>query len=374
MKSSTGAYYVGLDHIRALAAYLVFSWHFIHIENGQLAEPLTFPLSIITEGHTGVAVFMTLSGYLFAKLLSDKEIIFRAFLLNRFLRLAPLLFVVLTFIGLQRYLTGQDIQAYAIRILQGVALPSWPNGGWSITIEAHFYILLPLLLFLKQKWRYALFVVLALFILLRTAIFLEQGHIQQLAYSTILGRIDQFLLGMTAWYSRDLFQKKHMLCAVILLLFLIIFYNFDATGGYFDPKGYPSQRAIWIFLPTFEAIAYATLIVWYDTSWSPKPSKVSRFFANIGTYSYSIYLLHFFFVFKLAAFINENIVSLKSPYMALLFSIPSFLLMIPIAYLSYRIIEKPWLRYRRKYVVMLEEPKTSSPPVNESTTPVRARR
>ena len=76
MKSSTGMYFVGLDHIRALAAYIVFSWHFVHVHDGHLGDsPSIFPLSLLTEGHTGVALFMTLSGYLFTKLLDGKNII-----------------------------------------------------------------------------------------------------------------------------------------------------------------------------------------------------------------------------------------------------------------------------------------------------------
>ncbi len=94
MKSSSGKYFIGLDHVRAVAAFIVFTWHFIHVNNGQLAPPPTFPLSLLTEGHTGVALFMVLSGYLFAKLLDGKNIVYTSFFWNRFLRLAPLLLIV----------------------------------------------------------------------------------------------------------------------------------------------------------------------------------------------------------------------------------------------------------------------------------------
>ena len=95
MKSSTGQYYVGLDHIRALAAFIVFVWHFIHVNDQHLASVSFLPLAILTEGHTGVSLFMTLSGYLFAKILDGRQVHYFGFLWNRFLRLAPLLLFVI---------------------------------------------------------------------------------------------------------------------------------------------------------------------------------------------------------------------------------------------------------------------------------------
>jgi peptidoglycan/LPS O-acetylase OafA/YrhL len=92
MRSSSGQHFVALDHLRALAAFLVFAWHFLHSTNGVPVPfegaPSIFPFAIFDEGHTGVALFMVLSGYLFAKLLEGKEIYYGAFFWNRFIRLA----------------------------------------------------------------------------------------------------------------------------------------------------------------------------------------------------------------------------------------------------------------------------------------------
>lgn len=160
MKSSTGMYFIGLDHVRAIATFLVFTWHFIHINNGHLAlaPPAAFPVFLFSEGHTGVALFMTLSGYLFAKLLDGKKIIYSSFLWNRFLRLVPLLAVVIILSGIKRYLSGDNMAAYATLIVSGIVEPTLPNGGWSITVESHFYLSLPVLLLLSRRWEYFWFV------------------------------------------------------------------------------------------------------------------------------------------------------------------------------------------------------------------------
>lgn len=66
MKSSSGAHYIGLDHLRALATFMVFTWHFTHSIDGFPVPydftPVLPPLALLDEGHTGVALIITLSG------------------------------------------------------------------------------------------------------------------------------------------------------------------------------------------------------------------------------------------------------------------------------------------------------------------------
>ncbi|MCI2282221.1 acyltransferase family protein [Colwellia sp. MSW7] len=142
MKSSSGKYFIGLDHIRAFACFMVFTWHFIHINNGQLSEPPIFPFSLLTEGHTGVALFMVLSGYLFSKLLSGKKIIFKEFVWNRFLRLAPLLLVVIIIVTFGRVVKEESVIGYLWEISEGLIKPVLPNGAgqtqWNFTFICYY--------------------------------------------------------------------------------------------------------------------------------------------------------------------------------------------------------------------------------------------
>ena len=84
--------------MRALAAFLVFSWHFLHINNGQKI-PLSgtfdfFAFSIFAEGHTGVSLLLVLSGYLFAKITRKRPLNYARFFRARAIRLLPLLIAV----------------------------------------------------------------------------------------------------------------------------------------------------------------------------------------------------------------------------------------------------------------------------------------
>ncbi|MAX35631.1 acyltransferase [Gimesia sp.] len=356
MKSSCGQYYIGLDHLRALAAFMVFSWHMFYEMFHSYQDPSFFPLSLFNEGHTGVALFMTLSGYLFAKLLAGKKIKYTAFFWNRFIRLAPLMVFVLSIVGIQKYWSGESLYPYFIQIRDGMIEPVLPNGGWSITVEWHFYLMLPLLLFLMRKSKYALAITVGVAFLLRIFLQKEYGDLQWFSYWTIFGRIDQFLLGMIAYQCRAFITGRHYLVAGSILAFSIFYWYFDKAAGFWFNPSYPSNRFVWVYLSTVEGFVYALLIAWYDSSFSHSTGKVSQFIAKIGTYSYSIYLLHFFFYQKMVALMATYIMPASNLYMAFCYSVLGFLMMVPIGFLSFRFIESPFLKLRTKYLITAQAP------------------
>lgn len=310
MRSSTGEYYESLDHIRAFAIFLVFTWHFIHAGNLHVAPPPVFPFSVVAEGHTGVSLFMALSGYLFAKILYGKKINFPSFVCNRVLRLFPLLLFVILVVGADRLVSGDDILVYFATILEGAVMPTLPNGGWSITVEIHFYLLLPLILFFSEKSLCYVVALLLMMILFRFLFHFFNGHVQGLSYWTIVGRIDQFLCGILFFNLRKYFLKQGGAVFLLSICFLFFYWWFDAVGGYYRSPSYPSPNRIWIVMPTIEGAFYSILIAWYDVSYKGSRTCIGGWVAGIGRVSYSIYLLHFFFVFRIAGFLHENVVSL----------------------------------------------------------------
>lgn len=355
MRSSSGAHFIALDHIRALAAFIVLVWHFTHGNsvNGYPVPfdyvPALFPFSILNEGHTGVALFMTLSGYLFAKLLDGKSINYGAFIWNRALRLLPLLGVVILFVGVTVFANGQSLSSYVHDILKGGLFPTLPNGGWSITVEFHYYIILPLILWITEKSKlWPLLIILAA-IALRLFLYHQKGEIQSLAYWTIIGRIDQFVIGMLVYQFRFYLAHRHIVVLITMTAFMGMYWQFDLQGGFCQNPSYPSPSPLWIIIPTIEGIAYATGIAWYDNSFSHPTSGLSKFIGRIGEYSYSIYLLHFFVVFQAAGFIHERVMNISNFYAACFWSLIFFVLMMVPGYVSFRFIEAPFLKQRKKY-------------------------
>lgn len=356
MRSSSGEHFLGLDHVRAVAAFLVFSWHFLHSTTGYPipfgAFPRVLPLCVIDEGHTGVALFMTLSGYLFAKLLEGRQIRYGRFLWNRVLRLLPLLLVVVFLAGLGKLLRGENLGEYVKHALSGVILPTLPNGGWSVTIEFHFYVLLPGILWLSRRYSWSLPLTICIALLSRTGIYAWFGDVQPLAYGTIVGRIDQFLLGIMASKLRHVLARRHLVFIALSVGFVAFYGWFDASGGlYASPR-----RFVWIFLPTVEGLFYGAAIAWYDSSFAHPRGLISRAIARAGQFSYSVYLLHFFVVFRLARIIDTHVMRISNFYVGCLWSLLCFGLVTAGASLSYRFIEAPFLKLRTSYTVPRPSP------------------
>lgn len=396
MRSTSGQHYLALDHVRAVAAWFVFVWHFNHGNPAEVASqppsftvpmspsgllhnavsawqlfvehfapgaldgapvlfgnvPSFWPLSLLDEGHTGVALFMTLSGYLFAKLLDGRRVNFLSFLWNRALRLFPLLLLVLAIVGVQTVAAGRaSMLEYMSFLVRGLVMPHLPNGAWSITVELHFYVLLPLLLALSSRWSWPLLIVVAATLGARAWVHETQGTVQMLAYSTLFGRMDQFVLGILALRHREAIARHFVLVALALVAFVFAYHAFDQSGGYYGDSGYPTRSAWWIVLPTIEGLAYALAIATYDTLARPRDTGISAFVAKLGAWSYSIYLLHFFVVFRVSAWCSEWLPTSTAPFaLSTVLATLCFCAMAPIGWLSFRLVEGPFLKLRRPYL------------------------
>lgn len=353
MRSSSGKHFVGLDHIRAVAAFTVFSWHFLHVNNATnvpLDGTFSFPLnSLFAQGHTGVAIFMVLSGYLFAKITDGKRILYLEFLYNRALRLAPLLIAVMAIdLAIILFTAPDGAPAFLKRLAEGFVLPRWSHGGWSITAEGHFYLIFPLIIFAETTRRYSSLALIALAMAVRIWIYLHYDgqHLQNAAYWTILGRIDQFVLGILFFRYGNFMAGRHALAAGAIVLWLLIWQQFHRLGGFYDNEA----PGVWTFLTTAEGLFYGLIIAWYDKSFSFSKTGLSGLVGRVGEWSYSIYLLHFFVVFRMANYINFHIVKLDNFYLAMLFDIPCFAAVAFAGFLSYTFFEKRFLARRTVYL------------------------
>ncbi len=366
MRSTTGVYIVGLDHVRAMAALMVFMWHFSHPPFGLTPfgyVPRFFALSIFNEGHTGVALFMTLSGFIFSMLSFEKEIELVQFYKNRFFRVFPLLFFWCIFgIALQG-----DSAADIARTMFTLLGNNVPAGGWTVIVEAQFYLLFPFIHpTIERNYKQKGIAGVGLYILaflcftwiLRWGTLMETGSAQTISYWTIFGRLDQFILGAFFFYMyesvvRNMRRIKAVLIFISsILTFLLFWYWFNKMGGWRFYDGYPSAARIWIAMPTIEGGFYGLFIAFYLRISQNFRGRVARSFAYIGTISYSIYLSNFFVIPLLENF-HSKIPFTNTNGFGEYFIwgvVIGFPLICVFSSMTYWFIERPFLDRRKRYI------------------------
>lgn len=234
-----------LDHLRLAAATLVFLFHF----NPQI-DPTSFANFIartgaatIKNGSSGVSLFLVLSGLLFVKIIGDRRIVYHKFLLNRCLRIFPLLIVIVIMISTTSRAVWSPDDALRFVLLQfntGDPVSGWKNGVlplgviWTVAVEFQFYLMFPLLLTILQKddgSKNILLMLLAFCVIRLTLTMFIGPKLYWNSYHTLLGRMDQFLLGMLVarWTIRLELSRVIALPLLLVGLLMIITDNLFVT-------------------------------------------------------------------------------------------------------------------------------------------------
>lgn len=344
MRSTSDQYFAKLDHVRALAVLLVFSWHFLNFQTDRIGGVSSLPVvAFFTQGHFGVSLFMTLSGYLFAKILAGQDIVYGRFIWNRVIRLGPLLAGAMA-ASLLKALLDDNFAAQLLILAKGFVLPVWPNGGWSIATELHFYAILPLLLLLDRKNRNLPLMILGAAILTRLVVYLITGDVQKLAYFTILGRIDQFLLGIYFFGVSRTLTNRHRIALGAFVALAMAYAGLSLLGGFHGAAKSP----LWVIWPTVDALPLGILTAYYDRSDIALPAWIGKPAAIVGQCSYSFYILHFWYFPPVAARL-QYLLDMSHLGVAFAACLVAFAAFVPAAWLSYRFIEQAALRYRVDY-------------------------
>jgi peptidoglycan/LPS O-acetylase OafA/YrhL len=369
MKSQNINYVPKLDHLRFFAALLVMVYHFYYFQSGfytNFKDPAIISKnigsSIILEGHTGVALFLVLSGFIFSAIGFGRDIDYGRFIQNRLLRIMPLYAL---FVLIAAWLSAAPLSKIAASLL---FLPPLAPGVrhdlivphlWTISVEFQFYLLFPFLVSFLARYglKYALALI-SLVVALRCMVWLgpkDMAGIQGVS-STLLGRLDQFTIGMVAgaiYSGRSAFKRVEWLRNPLCLIFscvlaVAVIYGFHRMGG----RTHLGARSwVWVVWPTFEALGWASVVLTYTMCRFDWPSFISRGLAHLGTLSYSMYVSHWLFVndMPLHNWIPQlsRSMTTHAAFACCLFVMPA---VAAFSWLLYYVIERPFFELRKPYL------------------------
>jgi len=309
-----------LDYIDSLRGYAILLVILAH--TGQMF-PLDYPLyikSIYNFGPRGVQLFFIVSAFtLFLsgekKFKTDSKPVLH-FLIRRFFRIAPLYYVGIIFYTLINFNTPIVTIGNILRNIFFIndLYPYHPliPGGWSISSEMLFYLIVPFLFIkiqnLNTALKYTLITLLFAFLWKVIADKFSFGFSAEFIKEVnfpyfILFSLPVFGIGICFYFiifKNDLYIQPYFLILLSVLILIGTIFNNGVLDMYFQTLA-------------FGAFAFAI-------SKRAYPIFVNRIIIHIGKISYSMYMVHFLVInFLERSAIFKNIPRYNDKWMILYF-------------------------------------------------------
>jgi peptidoglycan/LPS O-acetylase OafA/YrhL len=301
-------------------------------------------------GSFGVTGFFTLSAFLLTNILLKekneiKKIGIKNFYFRRILRIMPL---YLTSIALV-YIIDQKINGSSNIHLFGLlsftenwfAFRNSVNNPlvhlWSICVEVQFYILLPLIISLR-KFFLNLICVCAIVIAILSRFFISTHFSYPAVWNFSSSHMDAIFLGV--FLSLNIQKIQKVICKIkyLVILHFVNFLVIIMWCFYAFPSVYASQWSSMSYF--FVSMNFAILIIAaIKSEWRFKGKYILVY---LGKRSYGAYVIHYPLV--ILFFVTENKTSLDLGDLVIIIGI-----LLIAAELSFRYLEQPFLRARRKF-------------------------
>lgn len=354
-----------LDAVRGLAILLVLVFHLRGPIVTLSALPiLAYPLHVLSPLWVGVDLFFVLSGFLITNILlrsRSSEHYFRNFYARRTLRIFPLFYftlIVHQFLqwwcpafgisqdaGFQRVWYWLYAQNW-LGVLRDEALLGFEHY-WSLAIEEQFYLVWPLVVFAIRSPKSGLRFCVALIgfcLLLRIFLVFIDAPPVALHYATVT-RLDSLATGGVLAYASQLYSDERLVEAGRhVLLVGVAGFAICVLSDLRNPVyGNVAMQTVGY---TFAALASAGGIAHALGTPDGRVSTVLRWrvLRWLGTYSYGLYVYHW----PIVSVMDRVCARMAPPSLGLagLFVVLSVVLTLVAAFISYRLLEMPFLRLK----------------------------
>lgn len=354
----------------SIHSYIVFDVKPDFVFLGNFAFLLHF------SAWSGVWVFFVLTGYLMGKMFISgryelNSVGFLDFLRNRFLQIVPIYWFVILIISL--FMHPEIFRPENLKILVKMLFFVYSgeeslniNGAlWSLTTEMHFYFMAPFLVYLTilfvnidEKIDLIRLIILTIFVLffgliVRYYINASQGfsflNWSAYIYKPLYANIDVFLLGILANFfvvkTSELKLKMSLNFSYLALFTLISLYLFTSYVSYAAFRENNLVAFFIIALPTVTAVFSMFFIVLSESGLTKNnecESKEQRFsfLMYLGALTYPIYVWHEPILISVQkAFVNYD-------YLEKI--IVSVLLILLLSHLTYMLIEKYFIQFKKR--------------------------
>lgn len=379
--------YPALHGLRVLAVLLIVQVHMTSTASFR-DYPLGESLSWYSQAMwPGMDFFFVLSGFLIGTMLlhslgQSTQMNIGRFYARRAFRIFPLYYVCLLLISqlpqsiVRATATGVHPHHDGIRWREWVYLTNYPMEfknvmywSWSLSVEEHFYLLVPFLLLGLQriaKPRNRLKFLAGLWLscaVVKAATIYKMWDVLPTSFFNFIyfpthTRYDALIAGIFVAYLHHLWPEelgqffrttkgRALAWSLTAGVFLLSTSQFSVSELAFRERLYYVKGAFIVGTPT--SLAFGTLILWavYDGG----KFLGHPVFHRIGTLSYGIYLVHlpvievFIFPFVLSKALKAGLGFSTAWVLGLAACIPTVIL---VAYVLHLLVEKPMLQLREK--------------------------
>ncbi len=363
-EETTRFYFPELDGLRFLAFILVFVHHHPFFK--------TIPSLVFLKvyGWFGVDLFFVLSAFLFSRLLVEEykrnnKISFRKFYLRRIFRIFPVYILFVTLIVIFLCITNYSFSN--LEILRIVGLVTFTDnfmnaiyGGnslsalshlWTISFEEQFYVFVPIIILtlLKMTKKRKIVVLLSVVIvlsILRALIVLFVGGVLT-PWMLPFTRFESILGGIIIGFGGYDFLLKYFKPFFISLMGVGAFFVFTLLPPVFYNYEYIAIYFLLMGLSTTLFLFGVMNSDFLKKIFSKKP------LVYLGKRSYGLYLYHLLGIELSAYLLGKTIFASNNGLVSFLFALG---ITIFVSVLSYKFIEKPFLKLKKKYEVIKSRP------------------